>query len=125
MATVRSTLGEAIREAREARGLTQRELGQILDLDPKNIQRYENNRSTPELWVLERLFRFFDWPLPYSGTTPARARSKHIQRYVTHRIDLLRWEVWPPFRWSVRGTGAARGIVRARHLAAFGPMSPR
>lgn len=108
MATVRKTIGEAIREAREERGLTQRELGQLLDLDPKNIQRYENGKSTPELWVLERLFRFFEWPLPYSGTTPPRARVRHIREYVSRHSGLRRWTGWPPFGWAGRGMDTVR-----------------
>lgn len=122
MATIRKTLGEAIREAREERGLTQRELGQQLDLDPKNIQRYENGKS-PELWVLERLFRFFEWPLPYSGTTPPRARTRHIRGYVTSRINLLRCLTRPPFGSPVRGMRPDRVIGGLRVFPILVPMS--
>jgi transcriptional regulator with XRE-family HTH domain len=41
--------GAIIREAREAKGLTQRQLGEAIEMDHGRISRFENEQWTPDL----------------------------------------------------------------------------
>lgn len=54
------TLGEKIRELRNAIGMTQSNLANELGISLKSLQRYENNQSKPDFYALTRLADFFD-----------------------------------------------------------------
>lgn len=58
-----------IREAREAAGLSQRQLGIVAGLDVSvaspRINQYEQGRHMPNLLTLERLGQILDRPLPW------------------------------------------------------------
>ena len=58
-----------IREAREAAGLSQRQLGIVAGLDVSvaspRINQYEQGRHMPNLQMLERLGQILDRPLPW------------------------------------------------------------
>jgi transcriptional regulator with XRE-family HTH domain len=54
-------LGDAIRKAREDKGLSQRQLGKASGVDYSNISRIENGeRSAPDVATLQRLARTLD-----------------------------------------------------------------
>jgi len=52
------TLGDRIRRAREALGLSQRKMARKLGIDPTTIERWESGKGTPSKGLLERLDRF-------------------------------------------------------------------
>ncbi len=58
-----------MREAREAAGLSQRQLGIVAGLDisvaSPRINQYEQGRHMPNLQMLERLGQILDRPLPW------------------------------------------------------------
>ncbi len=49
------TIGERIREARTAKGLTQEQLAQVTGINQANISRLENGTANPSLRTLKRL----------------------------------------------------------------------
>lgn len=70
--------GERIRTLREAKGLTQKDLAEQLDIGEKEIWRYENTESNPTSLKLTKIALFFnvstdyilglsDKPSPYNG----------------------------------------------------------
>jgi ribosome-binding protein aMBF1 (putative translation factor) len=53
-------LGEAIRQARQERGLTQLRLATELDLASQvSIHNWETGKRTPDAWTVDRLERYF------------------------------------------------------------------
>ena len=48
-------LGNKIKEARQAKGLTQFELSELIDTSPEYVSLIENNRRLPSLDTLEQL----------------------------------------------------------------------
>lgn len=50
-------LGENIRKARKAAGVTQKELAERLQVYPKDISRWENGERTPSAIALARICR--------------------------------------------------------------------
>jgi transcriptional regulator with XRE-family HTH domain len=54
------TLGERIRELREARGLTQREIANRIGIDDYYISRLENNHVNPTLATMQKIATALD-----------------------------------------------------------------
>ena len=53
-------LGSRIRELREERGLTQEELGKILNLTKGNISKYESNKLEPNIETIKLIANYFN-----------------------------------------------------------------
>lgn len=74
-------LGQALKLAREARGLTREQLSEQLDIAPRHIQAIENEGQMPSLRLLVRMARLLGVSLdPYvfdggrTGDSPVRRR---------------------------------------------------
>lgn len=52
-------LGSRIRELREERGLTQEELGKILNLTKGNISKYESSKLEPNIETIKLIANYF------------------------------------------------------------------
>lgn len=59
------TMGSRIKLLRTAAGLTQDQLAEIIGVASKTIQRYETDKSMPEVYVLARLAAYFDVSADY------------------------------------------------------------
>ena len=55
MADIKQRVGQKIKEARKAKGLTQEELGAKLGIDKPTVSKYENGKINPSLEVLSRI----------------------------------------------------------------------
>lgn len=62
------SLGQRIRLAREKSGLSQSELGQILQLSDKAISSYEVSRAEPSIETLKKISRATSTPVTYFVT---------------------------------------------------------
>lgn len=52
--------GERLRELRQARGFTHERLAELLNLNPKQIWRYETNQTDPNGEIVARMARLFE-----------------------------------------------------------------
>ena len=59
------TMGEKIKLLRTAAGLTQEQLAEIIGITSKSIQRYENDKFKPDVYILARLVAYFDVSADY------------------------------------------------------------
>lgn len=59
------TMGEKIKLLRTAAGLTQEQLAEIIGITSKSIQRYENDKFKPDVYILARLAAYFDVSADY------------------------------------------------------------
>jgi transcriptional regulator with XRE-family HTH domain len=57
-----SGLGERLRQAREARGLTRGEVAEQLDISERTLARWERGDFEPSLSTLSRLAELYDVP---------------------------------------------------------------
>lgn len=55
-----SKLGQAIKKAREAKGMTREQLAELLDIAPRHIQSIENEGQHPSFQLFVRLVTMFD-----------------------------------------------------------------
>lgn len=62
---MKKVLGKRIKELREQKGLTQEQLGKIVNLSQQTIGHYEVDRANPDLETLEKLVRIFDCSVDY------------------------------------------------------------
>lgn len=65
-----TSIGDAIRAARDAMGWTQAHLARLLEVEAKNINNWESGRHRPSLSMYSRMAMLFrglpGWDLPYS-----------------------------------------------------------
>ena len=54
-----------LKELREEKGITQKELGEILRISPSAIGMYETSRREPDYGTLKRIAHFFDVSIDY------------------------------------------------------------
>ena len=55
-----SKIGEKLRTLRQEKGLTVRQLGEILDVSNVHIVRIENGQRKPSIDLVDRMSRFFN-----------------------------------------------------------------
>lgn len=60
-------LGEKLRLARKAKGLTQQEVAEMAEIDEKHLSRIENGKFFPTFTTLSRLLTALDLPLDATG----------------------------------------------------------
>lgn len=60
-----SVLGDRLRQLRNSRGLTQREVAEKLDIGVSTLGMYEGGRREPDLETLKRLARFYGVTMDY------------------------------------------------------------
>lgn len=53
------TLGEKIKKLRSEKGISQEELGRLMDVHYTHVSRYERNQSTPSMEALKKLAKVF------------------------------------------------------------------
>ena len=70
MSSQSTVLGNRIRDLRESKDLTQKELSSMIGLTPKMISFYENCQRTPPIDVLVKLAKIFNVTVDYLIGTP-------------------------------------------------------
>lgn len=60
-----NTLGDRIKQLRKDSKLTQKELGDKLNVGKSTISQYENNINTPDIDTLKKISKIFDVPVDY------------------------------------------------------------
>lgn len=103
--------GERLKELRDEKGITQKELGKIINISDRVIGYYEaNNRFPKDEYVLKKLADFFEVSIDYlvdhtSNRVPPHNRVAEIEvtygfdfsdlpdeaiKSITHYIDLIK-----------------------------------
>lgn len=59
------TLGEKIKKLRNEKGISQEELGRLMDVHYTHISRYERSQSAPSVEALKKLARIFEVSTDY------------------------------------------------------------
>lgn len=61
--TIKKLIGKRIKQLRKARGLTQFALGEIIEVDQRQVAYIEGGNSFPSLKTLNKLSEAFDCPI--------------------------------------------------------------
>ena len=103
-------LGQAIKRAREARGITREQLAEMLDYAPRHIQSIENEGQHPSLQLLVQLVTMFDIPVDsYLHPQPTDKASPLRQQ-----LDATLARLTPKELTVLEAT--ARGLLAARSI---------
>ena len=82
-------VGQAIKKAREARGITREQLAEMLDYAPRHIQSIENEGQHPSLQLFIQLVRFFELPVDQFLFPDEAAETSAVRRQVNMTLNRL------------------------------------
>jgi transcriptional regulator with XRE-family HTH domain len=105
-------LGERIREARIASGISQKDLGEMLGVSYQQIQKYEDGHNRVNGGRIGRLVTALNRPLDYffPGATDVRATAEPaVSQFLASKDGRWIAERW--FRMSQPARSALRGVV--------------
>ncbi|MBE5778535.1 MAG: helix-turn-helix domain-containing protein [Clostridiales bacterium] len=71
-----ATIGEQIKEARKAKGMTQEALASLLNMSRQGVSHWESGRTLPDAETLLRLSGILDYQ--FESETPSSYASEHI-----------------------------------------------
>lgn len=82
MKSTKTLLGNRIREIRKAKGLTQEQLAELVDIEQKHVSRIELGKNAPTVDRLDQLSKVLNVPLrdffDFIHLTDQKTRSKSI-----------------------------------------------
>ena len=103
-------IGQDIKQAREARGMTREQLSDIIDYVPRHIQALENEGQTPSVDLLFQLAKMFDVSLDRHVFKSRNTAKTSMRKRVDTLLDKL------TDKELIIIEAAARGIHKAKEL---------
>ena len=82
-------IGQAIKQAREAKGMTREDLSEIIDYVPRHIQAIENEGQVPSVELLVQLATMFDISIDEHIFKDKQTAASSIRRRVNTLLDGL------------------------------------
>lgn len=82
-------LGEKLRELREDKGLSQKQLGEILNIGHKTISDYERGVSSPDIITLKQFADYFQVSMDMLVATEEDVKSKLFEYYFAGVVKLI------------------------------------
>lgn len=71
-----TSIGQAIKKAREKTGMTREQLARIVDYDPRHLQAVENEGQYPSIELFIQLITMFGYR--WTSTYSQRKKSKRV-----------------------------------------------
>ena len=82
-------IGQAIKKAREAKGMTREQLARIIGYAPRHIQAIENEGQYPSIELLVQLATMFDISLDQFIFPESKAYKSDTRRRIDRILDTL------------------------------------
>lgn len=82
-------IGQAIKKARTARGMTRDELSRIVDYDPRHLQAIENEGQKPSLELFVQLVTMFSVSVDEYIFPSKEAKKSSVRRRLDAELDKL------------------------------------
>lgn len=101
-------LGQAIKKAREARGITREQLAEMLDYAPRHIQSIENEGQHPSLQLFVQLVTMFNVPVDQYLSASAEGSASPQRQSVEAMLPRLTERELTVVEATIRGLLAAR-----------------
>lgn len=89
------TLGEKIQFQRKRRGMTQEELGEIMEVSRQTVTKWEANQSYPEIKKIVKLSYFFNVSTDYLLKDEIEDFEEHLVQYIVENKDEIKKESIP------------------------------
>lgn len=104
-------IGQAIKQAREAGGMTREDVAEIIDYVPRHIQAIENEGQVPSVELLVQLATMFDISIDEHIFKSKSVTKSSIRR----RVDTLLDGLTDKELTIIEGT--AKGLYQAREFS--------
>ena len=101
-------LGQAIKKAREAKGMTREQLAEILGVAPRHLQSIENEGQYPSFPLFARLVTMFNISADQYLFTEGQAEKTSLRRQMDSILDTFE------DKELIIIEGTAKGICRAK-----------
>lgn len=82
-------LGQAIKKARQAKGMTREQLARIVDYDPRHLQAVENEGQYPSIELFIQLITMFDISVDEYIHTGKKAEKSSVRRRLDAQLNRL------------------------------------
>lgn len=82
-------LGQAIKKARKAQGMTREQLARIIDYDPRHLQAVENEGQYPSIELFIQLIIMFDVSVDEYIHTDKKIKKSSVRRRLDAMLDRL------------------------------------
>ena len=82
-------IGQAIKRARTARGMTREQLARIVDYDPRHLQAIENEGQYPSLELFIQLVTMFDVSVDEYIFPDNEVKKSSVRRRLDAQLDNL------------------------------------
>ena len=82
-------IGQTIKKARKAKGMTREQLARIVDYDPRHLQAIENEGQYPGMELFIQLITMFDVSVDEYIHTGSKAKKSSLRRRVDTLLDGL------------------------------------
>ena len=82
-------IGQAIKRARTARGMTREQLARIVDYDPRHLQAIENEGQYPSLELFIQLVTMFDVSVDEYIFPHKKIKKSSVRRRLDAELDKL------------------------------------
>lgn len=81
------TLGEKIQFQRKRRGMTQEELGEMMEVSRQTVTKWESNQSFPEIKKIVKLSYFFNVSTDYLLKDEIEDFEEHLVQYIVENKE--------------------------------------
>ena len=82
-------IGQAIKKAREARGMTREQLSEIIGYAPRHIQAIENEGKYPSIELFIQLIQMFDVSVDEYIFPDKKVKKSSVRRRLDAQLDKL------------------------------------
>lgn len=82
-------IGQAIKKARQAKGMTREQLARIVDYDPRHLQAIENEGQYPSIELFIQLITMFDVSVDEYIHTDMKVVKSSVRRRLDAMLDQL------------------------------------
>ena len=82
-------IGQAIKKAREARGMTREQLSEIIGYAPRHIQAIENEGKYPSIELFIQLIQMFDVSVDEYIFPDKEVKKSSVRRRLDAQLDIL------------------------------------
>lgn len=82
-------IGQAIKKARKAKGMTREQLARIVDYDPRHLQAIENEGQYPGMELFIQLITMFDVSVDEYIFPNKEVKKSSVRRRLDARLDEL------------------------------------
>ena len=82
-------IGQAIKKARTAKGLTREQLARIVDYDPRHLQAIENEGQKPSLELFIQLVTMFNISVDEYIFPQKEVKKSSVRRRLDAQLDIL------------------------------------